>query len=439
MSQKMPERGAPAADVLAELRRMAGDDADWKSGRTFSLVYYAGDELLELAKRAYTTFFSENALSPAAFPSLRAMEGDVLAISAELLGGSGEVVGAMTSGGSESLMLAVKTARDAKRVKSGRRDVTMVLPNTAHPALMKAAHYLDVEAIVVPAAADFRADVAAMARAVDERTALLVGSAPAYPHGVVDPIEDLARVARDAGVALHVDACLGGFLLPHLPRLGLAVPAFDFRVPGVTSISADIHKYGFAAKGASVVLYRDDALRRHQYFAYPDWPGGLYGSAGVLGTRAGGAIAAAWAVLHHLGADGYLQIARRTMDTTRRLLTGIRALPSMRILGEPAMSVFAFTSDAMDPYQLGQGLQRRGWHIDMQQLPPSLHAMLTPAHEPIVEPFLEDLGAVLRAGADPDGASGLAAFYGMAAALGERGLVRDQILEVMSSLHPPRP
>jgi sphinganine-1-phosphate aldolase len=263
-----------------------------------------------------------------AFPSLRRMETDVVSMCAGILGGDDEVVGSMTSGGTESLFLAMKTYRDQARKE--RPHITapeVVLPTTAHPALIKSAHYLGVKVVLVPPGPDFRADVAAMERAITPQTLFLVGSAPAYPHGVVDRITELSDLALSRSLPLHVDACVGGFLLPFVRKLGFPVPPFDFAVPGVTSMSADLHKYGFAAKGASTVMYRTAALRRHQFYVYSGWPGGLFGSATVLGTRPGGAIAAAWASLTALGHEGYLRIAGIIMKTTRAFIDGITAIP----------------------------------------------------------------------------------------------------------------
>jgi glutamate/tyrosine decarboxylase-like PLP-dependent enzyme len=281
--------------------------------------------------------------------------------------------------------------------------------------------------------------VEAARSAVTDDTVLMVGSAPAYPHGVMDPIPELAAVALEKGIAFHTDACLGGFLLPWLKRLGHPVPPFDLSVPGVTSISADIHKYGFAAKGASTVIYRDEDFRRHQFFTYTDWPGGLYGSPSMTGTRPGGAIAAAWAVMRFLGEEGYLDLARRIMGTADRLKEGIRAIPDLRILGEPLMSVFAFASDTLNIFSLGDAMERRGWKLDRQQLPSSLHMMVTPAHEPVVEPFLADLRASCAetAAAGSEGVTGMAALYGMIAALPERSAAHEFILSFLSDLLKP--
>jgi len=309
------------------------------------------------------------------------------------------------------------------------------VPESAHPAFDKAAHYLDVEIVHTALREDMRCDTDAMRDAMDDNTVLIAGSAPCYPFGVIDPIPEIAALAAERGVLCHVDACLGAYLLPFVERLGRPVPPWDFRVPGVTSISADLHKYGYSARGASVILYRDRKLRRHQFFATSDWPGGLYGSPTLAGSRPGGAIAAAWAVLNYLGVEGYTRLARVVMDATVALIDGINAVPELRVLGEPDMSVFAFTSDSLDIHAVGDALAEAGWHPDRQQLPPSLHCMVTPAHENAVKPFLDALaGAVERAKAKDPAEGGRAAMYGMLDKLPDRAAVRDVVLDSIDRL-----
>ncbi len=390
--KRMPRRGIDADTVLRTLQELRGDDVDWRDGRAFSLVYHAGDELSDFVKQAYTTYFSENALNPSAFPSLRRMETEVVSMAADMLGGDEGVVGNMTSGGTESILMAVKTAREWGRAhRRGGTRPKMVLPASAHPAFDKAAHYFGVRAVRVPVAKDLKACVWRMSRAVDRRTVLVVGSAPSYPHGVVDPIEDLARMAQRKGTLFHVDACIGGFMLPFVRALGRPLPAFDFSVPGVTSISADIHKFGYAAKGASLVLYRDAALRKHGYFATTDWPGGLYASPSMTGTRPGGAVAAAWAVLHRLGFEGYEEIAGHVMETTDRIRAGVESIEGLKVVGDPAMCILGIASDTLDVYVVADHMQERGWHLDRQQFPATLHLTVNPAHVPVAGQFVDDL------------------------------------------------
>ena len=398
----LPSHGRPKDDILAQMRAARAQDLNWEDGRVFSLVFSAGTEAAALLKEAYTLFMSENALNPTAFPSLRRFETDVIGMSAALLGSQGRVVGNMTSGGTESILMAVKTARDwARATHPQRHPPEMLLPVSAHPAFDKAARYFDVRPVRVPVGSDLRADVEGMRAGISPRTILLVGSAPSYPHGVVDPIPELAALAREHNLLCHVDACVGGFMLPFVRKLGYPVPAFDFRVPGVTSISADLHKYGYAAKGASVILYHNRELRRHQLHAYTDWPGGIYASPTMAGTRPGGAIAAAWAIMNHLGEEGYLRIAREVMQTATALRQGINAIPGLRVMGEPPMSLMAIGADNLDIYEVGDEMTARGWHLDRQQFPPTLHLTVNHLHAGRETDFLADLTAAAAAARRP--------------------------------------
>jgi glutamate/tyrosine decarboxylase-like PLP-dependent enzyme len=394
----LPTRGLGEDEILEAMREAATQDVRWREGRVFSLVFDPGEELLAFGKKAYTAFFSENGLNPSAFPSLRRFEIEVVSMVASLLGGDAEVVGNMTSGGTESILMAVKTARDRGRDKNPRDTrPEMILPVSAHPAFDKAAHYFGVHPVHVPTGKDFRADVKAMKKAISRHTVLMVGSAPSYPHGVVDPIEELAELARQKDIPFHVDACVGGMILPFLRSLGYPLPGFDFAVPGVTSISVDMHKYGYAPKGASVILYRNPALRRYQYFAHMDWPGGIYASPTMTGTRPGGAIAGAWAMLHRLGYEGYQDIAREVMGTTRRIRAGIERMDGVQVLGDPQASILAIASDAVDIFEVGDRMTEKGWHLDRQQFPPSLHLTVNRAHVRTAGVFLEDLRDAVRA------------------------------------------
>jgi glutamate/tyrosine decarboxylase-like PLP-dependent enzyme len=351
----------------------------------------------------------ENALSPAAFPSLREMQRDVIAISTDLLHGAEDVGGTMTSGGTESIVMAVKAARDKMRAERGIERGRIVVPRTAHPAFAKAAHYLDLEFAQMPLGEDLRTHASDLDAMLTGNTVLAAGSAPAYPFGMIDPIPELAAIAAERGIPFHVDACLGGFLLPFLERLGQTVAPWDFRVPGVTSISADLHKYGYAIKGASVVLHRPKTNLRYQVFQFSDWPGGTYGTQAFQGTKPAPPIAASWAVLHYLGEEGYLRLARQTMAATQRLLAGIEALDGVLVWGEPEMSVFALGSREHDIFAVGDILDERGWHCDRQEGPPALHLMVSPRHELVIDEFLADLREALQRHA---GGSAKTARYG---------------------------
>lgn len=399
---RLPEKGTPKSEILSAMASLREKDVQWKEGRVFSLVYYAGEEIADVLKEASALFFSENGLNPTAFPSLRQLEVEVVAMSASLLGADGAAVGNMTSGGTEGILLAVKSAKEwARAHRPEIREPEMILPFSAHPAFEKAAHYFDVRVVHVPLGADFRADVAAARAAITPNTILMVGSAPSYPFGVVDPIRELAAIAGERGILFHVDACVGGFMLPFVRRLGYPVPDFDLSVPGVTSITADLHKYGYCVKGASVLLYRNAALRRGQYFAYTDWPGGVYASSTMAGTRPAGPIASAWAVMHYLGEEGYLALAALVMDTALRIRAGVDAIPGLKVLGQPDMSMMAVASDALNIYDVGDEMAVRGWHLDRQQFPPSLHMTVMPVHAETADAFLRDLAESVEAARRP--------------------------------------
>ena len=439
----IPEKGMPKDEVLEALRAFKEGDADYERSRTWSLVYYLGEEHHHFLTDAFSMFMSENALNPIAFQSLRRLEHDVVRMAAGLLGGDGNVVGTMTSGGTESCLLAVLAYRDRAASRFGLRKGTpeMIVPESVHVAWEKAAHYFGVRIVRVPLRDDLRVDVDEVARRINKNTMLIVASAPSYPHGVVDPIAELGELAQAHNVPLHVDSCLGGFMLPFMERLGYEVPPFDFRVPGVTSIAADVHKYGYGAKGASVILYRNMDYLKHQFFVYENWPGGIFISPALLGTRSGGAIAAAWAAMNAIGMDGYMELTRTVMETTRALQDGIRSIDGLDILSNPEMSVFAYgaTSKKLNIFAVADQMEQRGWLMDRLQRPEALHAMVTPRHEQIVDTFISDLKeSVAYVQQHPrEAAKGSAAMYGMIAKVPLRGLVKNEVRKMMEQMYGP--
>lgn len=400
-----PAHGADADRVLAELADRHEGDIDWRGGNSFSLVYHPDDAELERALHgAAELFLHENGLNPFKYPSLVSVEADVVRWAADLVH-THPKAGTMSSGGTESIFLAVHTAREHARQHRGVVAPNIVTVETAHPAFAKACHYQMVELRRAPALADGRADVDALAALVDDDTVLVVASAPNYPFGVIDPVPAIAAMAAERGVLCHVDACLGGWLLPWWERLGEEVPPWDFRVEGVTSMSADIHKYGYTFKGASVVLYRDPDMVQHQWFVYDEWPGGLYGSVTTAGTRPAAPMVGAWTAIRFLGADGYLAKAAQVREATQGFLAGIAAVPELRLVTEPDLSVFCFTSDEVDIAAVGDVMDDRGWNLDRQ--PAGLHAMLSPYHLHVVDRFCGDLtDAVAHHGASRDKAVG---------------------------------
>jgi sphinganine-1-phosphate aldolase len=392
----MPLRvhGLSPHDALAELEHFRAGDLKWKEGRVFSLAYYAGPEVHRLAGDAYVRFSSENMLNLDAFPSLRRMQTEVVGTVCGLLGGDEQTVGVFTSGGTESILTAVEGAREWGHSR-GVHEPEMVLPTSAHAAFSKAASYFGVKAVRVPVGDDYRADVAAMAAAVTRNTILLVGSAPSYPQGVIDPIPDLGAIALEHGLLFHVDACMG-FTLPWLKRLGLVTVAWGFDVPGVTSMSCDLHKYAYTAKGASVLAHRTKELRKHQYFLTSDWLGGLYGSPAILGTRSGGSLAAAWAVMNHLGEDGYLRLTTLAYEARTRLQDGVSGIDGLAVRGEPETTLLAFGADPaypadeqVDIFAVGDRLWKKGgWYADRQAPPDSLHCTVHASHADVIDEFI---------------------------------------------------
>jgi glutamate/tyrosine decarboxylase-like PLP-dependent enzyme len=403
MIEALPSTGVPGEQVLAELRELRSADLPTHGGRLFAYVYDpAVPGLDELARAAYAISAHVNGLDPTAFPSLLAMENALVAAAGRLLGGgpgtaAPDVVGSVTSGGTESLILAVKAARDAHPQIDRPR---LVVPSTAHAAFAKAAHYLRVGLDTVPVGPDLRADPAATAAAIGPQTVLVAGSAPSYAHGVVDPIPELAAIAAERGVRFHVDACFGGWVLPYLRRLGAGLPAFDFAVPGVTSMSVDLHKYAYAPKGVSVLLHRDPALRMPQYFAYADWPGYTMVNPVISSTRSGGPIAAALATLRHLGDEGYLRLAGRTRDAVGVLAAAVEATPGVRLFAPTETTVVCLTTEPdVDLFVLADELAGRGWHTQPQlaygELPATIHLTVTAAVDATAADFAPALAAAV--------------------------------------------
>lgn len=399
----LPPEGLGADDVLDTIRTLRAGDVPTHGGRTLAYVYDSGLAGLDgLGAAAHALAASANGLDPTAFPSLLRMENEVVAAAAGLLGGTPETVGAVTSGGTESCLLAVLAAREGRR---GAAAPNMVLPATAHAAFRKAAHLFGVRAVEVPVDPEtFRADAGAVAEAIDEDTVLVVASAPSYAHGVIDPVTDIAAAASARGVRVHVDACIGGWVLPYLRRLGEPVPAFDLSVPGVTSVSVDLHKYAYCPKGASVLLHADATLRRGHHFASAAWPGYTMLNTTVQSTKSGGPLAAAWAVLHRVGHEGYLSLAREARAATVELETGIRRVGGLRVLAKPDSTLLAFALEGepgFDLFTVADEMRARGWLVQPQfafgDSPVNLHLTVTAANRGSEPEFLADLGASVSA------------------------------------------
>ena len=433
---ELPETGREASELQSEMEARRAGDADWREGRTWSLVYHGGEDLEDLRDDAYERFASENALNPLAFPSVLGFENEVVGMVADMMNGE-TAVGNVTSGGTESIVLATYTARErARRQDPGVENPTVVYPETAHPAWAKAAHYLDMETTVTPTDDGWRADPAAIADAVTEDTALVVASAPSYPHGVVDPVEEIAAIADDHDVPCHVDACIGGFVLPFLDDLGHDVPAYDFSVPGVTSMSVDPHKYGYTAKGVSTLLHRDRSYRRDQYYAYDDWPGGIYVAPNVQGTRPAGPIAAAWAVMKFVGRDGYRTLVEEAMNATEYVAKAIGEMDALAVVGDPDMTLLGIES--VDPevnaWTVQRELSDRGWELERQQRPRSMHLSVMAQHAPVVDEFLSDLEECVAVAREADTEEATAPLYGLSASFEEGEDATETVIDLLNEV-----
>ncbi len=441
MVMMIPEEGKTRDEILNELKVARQNDAHWEEGKLFSLVFHLSEEHSELVKEAYNMYIHENGLNPMAFQSLRRFESEVVQMTASLLNGDNETVGCMTSGGTESVLLAMKTYRDKARKERRKRYFIpeIIIPDSAHVAFDKAGGYFDIKMVRAPINKAGKVNVRAVERRITPNTVALVGSAPNYPYGTIDPISELGELANKYQLGLHVDACVGGFILPWFEKIGEAIPPFDFRVPGVTSISADLHKYGYAAKGASVILYRSIEIMRHQLFVSVNFPGGIVMTPGLTGTRPGGAIAAAWATLMSLGQKKYMENAKYLSEIVKRFKEGIKSIPELDIVGEPQGPLFAYYSKSPDVniYAVADILEGKGWHIDRQQKPASLHFMINPLHGKIIDEYLNDLReAVEKVKANPELAKqATAPVYGMIANVPLRGMVESEVRKIVENIY----
>lgn len=436
MHTPMPLEGRDSEEILSQLEVFRDQDPRYKEGRVWSLVYYIDEEHSTFLRDAYHSYASENGLNPGAFKSLKKLENEIISATADILHGTDEVCGVVTSGGTESCLMAVKTYRDMARDQRRVKKPEMILPQTAHVAWFKASEYFGVKVRLVPLLDDFTPDLKKLRRLVNRNTIMILGSAPEYPHGTIDPIEAMGEIALKKGIPLHVDACVGGFILPFLEMNGEDVPPWDYRVPGVTSISADIHKYGYAAKGASTITYRNLDILRYQMFVYENWPGGVFASPALLGTRPGGGYAAAWSVLQYFGKEGYRELADDTLRAVEGLKQGVESIPGLQVMGNPIGPLFSFrsTEPGLSIYAVGDQMDARGWQVNRNQFPEGLHAMVTAQHLQVVDQYIADLRESVEIVRDnPELAqSGGAATYGMMAHVPLRGMVRKKVLEMFS-------
>jgi len=442
----LPPSGLPTKTLLERMAQVQEKETErWADGHVSGAVYHGDPAHIAFMNQVYALHSQVNPLHADLWPSASKYESEIVAMTANMLNADeasrlhpdARVCGSVTSGGTESILMAMKVYRDQARRERGVTHPNIVLPITAHPAFDKAGQYFGIRTIRTPVNDDFRANPQAMARAIDKNTIALVGSGPGYPHGVIDPIPELSILAQKHHIGLHTDACLGGFIVPWAEKLGYPVPIIDFRLPGVTSMSVDTHKYGYAAKGTSVVLYRNPDLRRYQYFTSTDFPGGLYTSPTMTGSKSGGLIAVCWAVMNKLGEAGYLDAARRILETGQHIKAGVSAIPGLKILGDP-LWIIAFASDEVNIYQVFDAMTRRGWSLSGLQFPPAVHIALTLRHtQPgVADAFLTDLAdAVQEVRTQPAKGGGMAPIYGMAASVPFRGMVDDILRRYQDMLY----
>lgn len=444
--RRIPDEPRDRAEVLAEITAMAvAEDASGDSGRVSGSLYSGDHKHYAYLGEVFATLSHANVLQRDMYPSATKFEGEIIAMVLDLLNGDAASCGVVTSGGSESLITALYTYREVARER-GVTTPNVVMPVTAHVALDKGAYWMGIEVRHAPLTDAYTADVDAMAGLIDDQTIALVGSAGDYAHGLIDPITEIAALAADRGIGMHVDGCLGGLVWPWAEELGYPIPPWDFRVPGVTSISVDTHKYGYALKGSSVLLYRDKDLRRHQYFTYPDWPGGLYLSPGLAGSRSGGLIAATWAAMVTTGRSGYLAAAKAILETAAEIRAGIEEIDGLQVMGDP-LFLIAFTADRDDPqdldmYLVNDALKEAGWRMNALQLPPALHFCVTrPNTKPgVAQAFLADLRAAVgyaRANWGTPAQSG--AMYGMGHTPAAHEALDSVMAGVLDAMHEVAP
>jgi glutamate/tyrosine decarboxylase-like PLP-dependent enzyme len=444
----LPETGRKMEEIIEEMETLKDKEEDkWKDGFVSGAVYHGDGDHINFLNRIYAISSQTNPLHSDVWPSINKYEAEVVAMTANMLNADRvnddpesdeEVCGVVSSGGTESILLAMKTYRDWARDMKGINKPEMIVPTTAHAAFDKASQYFNINMIRIPVDKNFTADIEKTKDAITPNTIVIVGSTPSFPHGVIDPIEELSELAYAEDIGFHTDACLGGFILPWAEQLGYPIPPFDFRLPGVTSISIDTHKYGYAAKGSSVILYRSAQLRRYQFYTTTDWPGGLYLSPTFAGSRAGALIASAWAAMTAIGADGYLQAAKKILETADQIKKGIAEITDLYVLGNPLWDI-AFSSDTVDIYKVMDCMAEKKWSLNGLQNPPATHICLTLRHtQPgFADKFIEDLKmAVESVKMNPNKETeGVGRLYGMSATIPVKGVIDAMLKRYMDILY----
>ncbi|XP_058527482.1 sphingosine-1-phosphate lyase 1 isoform X2 [Ochotona princeps] len=435
----LPSQGLSPSAVLEKLKEYSSMDVSWQEGKASGAVYNGEEKLTELLVKAYGDFAWSNSLHPDIFPGLRKIEAEIVRMACSLFNGGPDSCGCVTSGGTESILMACKAYRDLAREK-GIKTPEIVAPVSAHAAFDKAANYFGMKIVRVPLNKMMEVDVRAMRRAISKNTAMLVCSAPQFGHGTIDPIPEVAKLAVKYKIPLHVDACLGGFLIVFMEKAGYPLDRpFDFRVEGVTSISADTHKYGYAPKGSSVVLYSEKKYRNYQFFVSTDWQGGIYASPSIAGSRPGGISAACWAALMYFGENGYVESTKQIIKTARFLKSELENIKGIFVFGNPQLSVIALGSREFDIFRLSNLMTAKGWNLNQLQFPPSIHFCITLVHtrKRVATQFLKDVReSVTQIMKNPKAkTTGMGAIYGNAQAIIDRNLVAELTSVFLNSLY----
>lgn len=438
---ELPKEGLSHKEVLEKVKEnVLIGDYDWKGGKVSGTVYRNDASLMRLMADVYEVASYTNPLHPDVFPGVCKMEAEIVRIACRLFNGNDDSCGTVTTGGTESILLACKAFRDYAKEVKGIKKPEMVVPVSAHSAFDKAAQYLNIKIRTVPINShSYTASIVAMEKAINKNTIMLVSSAPNFPYGTMDNIQAISDLGVKYNIPVHVDACLGGFLICFMSDIGYNLPPFDFRLPGVTSISADTHKYGYAPKGSSVILYREKKYRHHQYTITTDWPGGIYGSPTVNGSRAGGIIAACWATFMYFGLDGYLQATKKIIEVTKYIEHELRKMDGIFIFGTPATSVIALGSNDFHIYRLSEALGVKGWNLNPLQFPCGIHLCVTYVHTEagVADQFLNDVRSELATILDhPDvQVEGKLAMYGMSQSIPDRSVVGDFTRYYLDSIY----
>jgi len=437
----LPQTPLKRDDIICQILEMNTMEEDkWKKGYVSGAVYHGNQEHIEFLNKVYAITSQSNPLHSDLWPSASKFESEIIEMTATMLSSEktdDPICGTVTSGGTESILLAMKTYRDFARVKQNIKKPELIVPVTAHAAFDKACQYFNIKMRHIPVNEHFQADISRIKKSINKNTIAIVGSAPSFPHGTVDPIEEMSAIALENNIGFHTDACLGGFVLPFAEKLGFNVPLFDFRLKGVTSMSADTHKYGYSAKGTSVVMYRSEELRHFQYYTITDWPGGLYFSPTFAGSRPGALSAACWASMLSIGEKGYLEATRKIMDAANEIKQGINDIPELYILGKP-LWVIAFASRELNIYRILDEMALKGWSLNGLHKPSCVHIAITLRHtrEGVCQRFIKDLKqAVKTVKTTPDMKKGMAPVYGMAATLPARGIVSDILKKYLDTYY----